>query len=69
MEYSQNLLSSTAHLISTIENHLNCSFDEACEIVKIIFYKANHDEIQIDNSLYLLLPDFLEQVRTQEQIS
>lgn len=31
--------------------------------MRTVFRKINNDEIQVDNSLKLLLPDFLQEVR------
>lgn len=63
MKYSIEVLDETTKLVSIIEQQLDCSFDEACEVMRTVFRKINNDEIQVDNSLKLLLPDFLQEVR------
>ncbi|MFN6495809.1 MAG: hypothetical protein RMX65_002025 [Nostoc sp. DedQUE01] len=67
--YSIEELDLMTELVTKIRVNLideGCSFDEACGIVRVIFHKVNNDEIKINNSLKLLLPDFLEQVRTAQ---
>lgn len=66
MKYSIELLDETTKLVSIIEQQLNCSFDEACEVMKIVFRKINNDEIEVDNSLKVLLPSFLQQIRNTD---
>ncbi|NEU77619.1 hypothetical protein [Nostoc sp. UIC 10630] len=69
MNYSIEELDTMTELVTKIRVNLideGCSFTEACEVGKVIFHKINNDEIKVDDSLKLLLPDFLEQVRTQE---
>ncbi|MDZ8070421.1 MAG: hypothetical protein RMY64_33240 [Nostoc sp. DedQUE08] len=62
MKYSIELLNQTTKLILMIQDQLDCSFDEACEVAKIIFRQVRNKEQIIDNSLKSLLPGFLEEV-------
>ncbi|RCJ15507.1 hypothetical protein A6S26_34325 [Nostoc sp. ATCC 43529] len=67
--YSIEELDAMTQLVTKIRVNLideGCSFDEACGIVRVIFQKLNNDEIKVGDSLKLLLPDFLKQVRTAE---
>ncbi|MFK0730156.1 MAG: hypothetical protein ACIWVG_03110 [Gloeotrichia echinulata HAB0833] len=66
--YSIEELDAMTELVTKIRTNLideGCSFNEACEVAKVIFHKINNDEIKAD-SLKLLLPDFLQQVRTAQ---
>ena len=64
MKYSIEVLDETTKLVSIIEQQLDCSFDEAVKTTKIIFHKVKNKEIAVDNSLKSSLPNFLEQVRS-----
>ena len=63
MKYSIELLNETTKLTLMIQDQLDCSFEEACEVAKIIFRQVRNKELIIDNSLKSLLPGFLEQAR------
>ncbi|WP_341531494.1 hypothetical protein WKK05_35965 (plasmid) [Nostoc sp. UHCC 0302] len=63
MKYSIELLNETTKLTLIIQDQLDCSFNEACEVTKIIFRQVRNKELVIDNSLKSLLPNFLQQVR------
>ncbi len=61
-KYSIELLDLTTRLVCIIQEQLDCSFNEACEIAKILFHQVRNKKIVVDASLKNLLPELLKEV-------
>jgi hypothetical protein len=61
--YNTEFLDLATHLVLTIQEQLDCPFDEACEVSKILYHQVRNQEIVVDASLKHKLPTLLEQVK------
>lgn len=49
--YNTEFLDLATHLVLMIQEQLDCSFDEACEVSKILYHQVRNQEIVVDASL------------------
>jgi hypothetical protein len=61
--YPIEFLDLVTNLVLNIQEQLDCSFDEACEVSKILYHQVRNQEIVVDTSLKYKLPSLLEQVK------